>query len=64
MCRFPQRMHTVSLSPGQTADVYFEADNPGIGMLPCHELHHAESGTMTTILYDEPSNAGHRGEHG
>ena len=48
----PQRMNTVSVHPGQTLDVEFLADNPGVWVFHCHELHHAAGGMMTTVVYD------------
>ncbi|MFD4586020.1 multicopper oxidase domain-containing protein [Streptomyces sp. NPDC058434] len=28
-----------------------DADNPGLWMLHCHNVHHSESGMMTTLGY-------------
>ncbi|MBI1927829.1 copper oxidase [Candidatus Poribacteria bacterium] len=50
--RNPQRMNTVSVHPGQTLDLELIADNPGVWVFHCHELHHAESGMMTTVVYE------------
>jgi FtsP/CotA-like multicopper oxidase with cupredoxin domain len=36
----PQAANTVTLGPGQTADVAFTADNPGEWMFHCHILDH------------------------
>jgi len=47
----PQRVNTLNISPGQTFDAYIVADNPGVWMFHCHELHHAESGMGTTVVY-------------
>jgi FtsP/CotA-like multicopper oxidase with cupredoxin domain len=62
----PQRMNTLNLAPGQTYDAYFVADNPGVWMFHCHELHHAESGMVTTVLYSgfEPGDVSPPNEHG
>ncbi|WP_309063425.1 multicopper oxidase domain-containing protein, partial [Streptomyces sp.] len=29
----------------------FDADNPGLWMLHCHNIYHSESGMMTTLAY-------------
>jgi manganese oxidase len=46
--------------PGETFDVEFIADNPGIWLLHCHELQHAAGGMITTVQYHgyEPPDAG------
>ena len=47
-----QDRNVITLAPGETADVTFRADNPGVWMLHCHELHHADAGMMTLVEYD------------
>ena len=37
--------------PGQTLPVAFEADNPGVWMVHCHNVYHAEAGMMTQLGY-------------
>jgi FtsP/CotA-like multicopper oxidase with cupredoxin domain len=39
------------LAPGQTADVEFIANNPGVWMLHCHDLHHSDAGMMMLVQY-------------
>jgi len=41
----------VLVGPGETWDVAFKADNPGIWMLHCHVLGHAVAGMSMTINY-------------
>jgi len=43
---------TLNVRPGQRYDITFVADNDGNWMIHCHELHHAEAGMMTHLLYD------------
>lgn len=45
------RKDTAIVLPGQRLSVFFEADNPGLWMLHCHNVYHAEAGMMTTIAY-------------
>lgn len=47
-----QLRNVVTVAPGETADVEFVADNPGVWMLHCHELHHADAGMMTLLQYE------------
>lgn len=64
-----QRRNTVVVAPGETYDVTFTANNPGVWMLHCHELHHSDAGMMTTLQYDGytpvsgTANGGHGGTH-
>lgn len=48
----PQLRNTVALTPGEILDIEFVADNPGIWAFHCHELHHAEQGMFTFVLYE------------
>lgn len=48
--------NTITVNPGETYDIEFTADNPGVWAFHCHELHHAEGGMMTLLKY-EGSNA-------
>ena len=34
-----------------TLTVYFDADNPGLWMLHCHNVYHGEAGMMTVLGY-------------
>ncbi|MFI6764970.1 multicopper oxidase family protein [Streptomyces sp. NPDC050355] len=47
------RKDTAIVLPGQTLDVDFDADNPGLWMIHCHNVYHAESGMMTVLGYRE-----------
>jgi FtsP/CotA-like multicopper oxidase with cupredoxin domain len=40
------------VGPGETWDVAFTADNPGIWMIHCHVLMHASFGMAMTVNYD------------
>lgn len=48
----PVYLDAILLGPGETWDVAFKADNPGIWMLHCHVLVHAAAGMSMTINYD------------
>ncbi|MFJ2088357.1 multicopper oxidase family protein [Streptomyces sp. NPDC087901] len=45
------RKDTAIVLPRQTLTVDFDADNPGLWMLHCHNLYHAEAGMMTVLGY-------------
>jgi FtsP/CotA-like multicopper oxidase with cupredoxin domain len=45
------RKDTAIVLPRQTLDVDFDADNPGLWMIHCHNVYHAESGMMTVLGY-------------
>ena len=47
----PVRQDTVLVYPHQTADVAFVADNPGLWMLHCHVLIHANFGMDMMVVY-------------
>jgi FtsP/CotA-like multicopper oxidase with cupredoxin domain len=47
----PLYQDTVLILPRATTTVAFVADNPGLWMLHCHELHHAASGLDTMLQY-------------
>ncbi|MED1646134.1 multicopper oxidase domain-containing protein [Brevibacillus agri] len=40
---YPQILNTINVTPGQTADIDFIADNPGRWLFHCHILHHASN---------------------
>lgn len=44
--------NTITLNPGETYDIEFTADNPGVWAFHCHELHHAGSGMLTLLKYE------------
>jgi FtsP/CotA-like multicopper oxidase with cupredoxin domain len=56
--------NVVSLQPGETADIEFVADNPGVWVLHCHELHHADAGMMMLVRYEGYEPVGDHGEDG
>ncbi|MFP8959016.1 multicopper oxidase family protein [Streptomyces nanhaiensis] len=45
------RKDTAIVLPGKTLTVDFDADNPGLWMIHCHNIYHAETGMMTTLGY-------------
>ncbi|SDQ58076.1 multicopper oxidase family protein [Thermostaphylospora chromogena] len=45
------RKDTAIVLPNTTLDVDFDADNPGMWMIHCHNIYHAEVGMMTTLGY-------------
>lgn len=46
------RKDTVNVLPMQKMTVIFDADNPGVWMLHCHNTYHQEAGMMTSLNYD------------
>ncbi|MCP3819553.1 multicopper oxidase family protein [Streptomyces sp. A3M-1-3] len=47
------RKDTASVLPHRKLTLDFDADNPGLWMLHCHNIYHSESGMMTTVAYRE-----------
>jgi FtsP/CotA-like multicopper oxidase with cupredoxin domain len=45
------RKDTAIVLPGQTLEVDFDAVNPGLWMLHCHNLYHGEVGIMAALGY-------------
>ncbi len=51
-------MNTLSIAAGETYDIVFRMDNPGVWVFHCHELHHTENdgvepgGLMQVIQYE------------
>ncbi|MFE6690868.1 multicopper oxidase family protein [Streptomyces sp. NPDC057743] len=45
------RKDTTLVYPGERLAVDFDADNPGLWMLHCHNIYHSESGMMTVLGY-------------
>ncbi|MEU7168897.1 multicopper oxidase family protein [Streptomyces morookaense] len=45
------RKDTVMVLPGKRVGVDFDADNPGLWMIHCHNVYHSESGMMTVLGY-------------
>lgn len=44
--------NTLPLLPGESYDIEFIANNPGVWLLHCHELQHAGGGMITAVVYD------------
>ncbi len=44
--------NTQPIHPGETYDIEFIADNPGTWLFHCHELHHADGGMITSVVYE------------
>jgi manganese oxidase len=59
----PQRLNTLDISQGETYDVAFLADSPGVWLLHCHDLHHVSNngvepgGLIMTITVLAPGEA-------
>ncbi|MYW64608.1 multicopper oxidase domain-containing protein [Streptomyces sp. SID8379] len=45
------RKDTAVILPNGTLSVDFDADNPGLWMLHCHNVYHSEAGMMTVLGY-------------
>jgi FtsP/CotA-like multicopper oxidase with cupredoxin domain len=45
------RKDTAIVLPHNKLVLDFDADNPGLWMLHCHNIYHSESGMMTTLTY-------------
>ncbi|MGW7454398.1 multicopper oxidase family protein [Streptomyces sp. NPDC054787] len=45
------RKDTAILLPGKRLTADFDADNPGLWMMHCHNVYHSESGMMTVLGY-------------
>ncbi len=44
--------NTIPIHPGETYDIEFVANNPGIWLFHCHELHHADGGMIVPVVYE------------
>jgi FtsP/CotA-like multicopper oxidase with cupredoxin domain len=44
---------TLNIKPGEEYVIAFKADNPGNWMFHCHDLHHASSGMVTELKYND-----------
>lgn len=44
--------NTQPIHPGETYDIEFIANNPGTWLFHCHELHHADGGMITSVVYE------------
>lgn len=47
----PWRADSLNVAPGETYEVAFKADNPGLWMDHCHNLFHAKVGMMLHLVY-------------
>ncbi|MEU1800411.1 multicopper oxidase family protein [Streptomyces sp. NPDC019937] len=47
------RKDTTILLPHRKVSVDFDADNPGLWMIHCHNVYHSESGMMTVLGYQK-----------
>ncbi|MFE1177016.1 multicopper oxidase family protein [Streptomyces sp. NPDC058773] len=45
------RKDSAIVLPGRSLDVEFDANNPGLWMVHCHNVYHSESGMMTVLGY-------------
>lgn len=43
---------TINVKPGETYVIAFKADNPGNWLFHCHDLHHASSGMLQLVKYN------------
>jgi FtsP/CotA-like multicopper oxidase with cupredoxin domain len=44
-------LDTINVLPGESYDIAFKANNPGLWMFHCHDLHHAAAGMDTMLEY-------------
>ena len=59
----PWWVDSLNVSDGETYEVAFIADNPGVWMDHCHNLSHARDGLVTHLVYtgvSEPFTVGGR----
>jgi FtsP/CotA-like multicopper oxidase with cupredoxin domain len=48
----PWWVDSLEVDPGESYDLVFVADNPGVWMDHCHNLPHARAGLMTHLMYE------------
>lgn len=48
----PWWVDTLAVRPGETYEIGFNADNPGVWMDHCHDLGHAADGMVTHLTYE------------
>jgi FtsP/CotA-like multicopper oxidase with cupredoxin domain len=48
----PWWIDTLAVRPGETYEIAFRADNPGVWMDHCHDLGHAADGMVTHLTYE------------
>ncbi len=46
------RRDVVPVTPGERYDIEFVANNPGVWLLHCHELHHMDAGMAVLVQYE------------
>ncbi|MDP6387818.1 MAG: multicopper oxidase domain-containing protein [Candidatus Pacebacteria bacterium] len=47
-----QSMDTITLHPGERRDLVIEANNPGVWLFHCHNVHHASVGMIMAFFYE------------
>ena len=47
----PMVKDLINVKPGESYEIMFKADNPGLWAFHCHDLNHAAGGMMTTLEY-------------
>lgn len=45
--------NTVTINPGETADLVFRAYNPGKWVIHCHDLNHVKGGMAMPVIYSD-----------
>ncbi len=48
----PVWVDSIDVADGETVEIAFEADNPGIWMDHCHNLPHAAQGLVAHLMYE------------
>jgi len=48
-------LDTLNVLPGESYNIAFVANNPGLWMFHCHDLHHAAAGMDTMVVYKSVS---------
>ncbi|MEV6394540.1 multicopper oxidase domain-containing protein [Streptomyces sp. NPDC051907] len=54
---------TLNVAPGESYEIDFSADNPGVWMDHCHNFEHAESGMIMHLAYDDVTTPYHGPAH-
>ncbi|WP_406001069.1 multicopper oxidase family protein [Streptomyces sp. NBC_00829] len=54
---------TLNVAPGESYELDFTADNPGVWMDHCHNFEHAESGMIMHLAYDDVTTPYHGPAH-
>jgi manganese oxidase len=47
-----QMMDVITLNPGERRDIVIRANNPGVWLFHCHNVHHAASGMILAFFYE------------